>query len=153
SWSASFAGVSAFGGSSASPTDAHDVTTAQRKKDVLFKEKSARRLDAPPSAWSLLPSGRSMQRPRVANAARALSLSGVVLGGCDIVQGFQNASEAVFPIEKTYLDPPGYRIASGGFRALEFAGGTDLYLVARSSDPADASLYAMLYGDPLLCTI
>jgi hypothetical protein len=75
------------------------------------------------------------------------------LQGCDIVQGFQNASEAVFPTEKTYLDAPGYRIAAGGFSGLEFAGGTDLYLLARSSEPTDDSLYSMLYGDPKPCAI
>jgi hypothetical protein len=94
-----------------------------------------------------------MQGSRWVNAARVVALSGFLSSGCDIVQGFQNASEAVFPSEKTYLDAPGYRIAAGGFSSLEFAGGTDLYLVARSSEPTDDSLYSMLYGDPRPCAI
>jgi hypothetical protein len=81
------------------------------------------------------------------------ALTGFLASGCDIVQGFQNASEAVFPTEKTYLDAPGYRIASGGYSDLAFAGGTDLYLVARSSDPQDNTLYSMLYGDPKPCAL
>ena len=91
-----------------------------------------------------------MQTPRVVNAAIGLLVAALV-AGCDIVQGFQSASDAVFPNEKNYLDAPGYRIASGGFRGLEFAAGTDLYLLARSADPNDDSLYAMLYGDPKPC--
>src|SRR5262245_50736776 len=94
-----------------------------------------------------------MQGSRWTNAARVVAFTGLLSSGCDIVQGFQNASEAVFPTEKTYLDAPGYRMASGGFSSLEFAGGTDLYLVARSSDPMDDSLYSMLYGDPKPCIL
>src|SRR5262245_25363753 len=94
-----------------------------------------------------------MQGSRWVNAVRVSALAGFLSSGCDIVQGFQNASEAVFPTEKTYLDAPGYRIAAGGFSGLEFAGGTDLYLVARSSEPTDDTLYSMLYGDPKPCTI
>jgi hypothetical protein len=90
---------------------------------------------------------------RWVNAARVVAFTGFLSTGCDIVQGFQNASEAVFPTEKTYLDAPGYRIASGGFSSLEFAGGTDLYLVARSSESKDDSLYSMLYGDPKPCIL
>ena len=36
--------------------------------------------------------------------------------GCDIVQGFQNAGDALFPPQKTYLETPGFRLATGGFR-------------------------------------
>jgi hypothetical protein len=94
-----------------------------------------------------------MQGSRWWNAARVGALGGFLSSGCDIVQGFQNASEAVFPTEKTYLDAPGYRIASGGYSDLAFAGGTDLYLVARSSLPQDNALYSMLYGDPKPCAL
>jgi hypothetical protein len=82
-----------------------------------------------------------------------LFLAAFFSSGCDIVQGFQNASDAVFPEEKTYLDAPGYRIAAGGYRSLGFTAGTDLYLIARSAEATDTSLYAMLYGDPKPCAI
>lgn len=84
---------------------------------------------------------------------RVSFLAAIFSSGCDIVQGFESASDAVFPAEKTYLDAPGYRIAAGGYRSLGFAAGTDLYLLARSAEATDTSLYAMLYDDPKPCAI
>ncbi len=72
---------------------------------------------------------------------------------CDIVQGFRDASSALFPPERTYFDAPGYRLLEGGYRGLDFAMVTDLSVLVRSSDPADGSLYVMRYADPKPCAI
>lgn len=73
-----------------------------------------------------------------------------LLSACDIVQGFQNAGDALFPPVKTYLDAPGYRVAEGNFRFASFASGDEVYLVARQSDPSDA-LVLMRYAHPEPC--
>lgn len=83
-------------------------------------------------------------------AALCLVLS---LTGCDIVQGFQNAGDALFPPVKTYLDVPGYKIVTGGYRDLNFVAGDELFLLARSSKEGDTSLYSMRYADPNPCSI
>jgi hypothetical protein len=86
-------------------------------------------------------------------AALALCLFGLSQSGCDIVQGFRDASAAVFPEEKTYFDAPGFRLLGGGFRTLEFASGESLHLLARPADPDDSSLYVMRYADPRPCVL
>ena len=73
--------------------------------------------------------------------------------GCDIVQGFRNAGDAIFPPQQTYLDVPGFALVEGPYRALEFAAGSDLYLLARTSNPNDQALYSMRYADPKPCTL
>lgn len=78
---------------------------------------------------------------------------GGLVAGCDIVQGFQNAGDALFPPVKTYLDTPGYRIVAGGYRDLNFIAGDELYLLARSSKDDDSTLYSMRYADPNPCAI
>src|SRR6185503_12145327 len=83
----------------------------------------------------------------------ALCLFGLSQSGCDIVQGFRDASTAVFPDEKTYFDAPGYRLVRGGYRDLEFASGSSLYLLARPVDRDDKSLYVMRYSDPRPCVL
>jgi len=85
--------------------------------------------------------------------ALALCLFGLSQSGCDIVQGFRDASTAVFPDEKTYFDAPGYRLLRGGYRGLEFASGSSLYLLARPVDREDKSLYVMRYADPRPCVL
>jgi hypothetical protein len=85
--------------------------------------------------------------------ALALCLIGLSQSGCDIVQGFRDASAAVFPDEKTYFDAPGYRLIRGGYRGLQFASGSSLYLLARSADREDDSLHVMRYADPRPCTL
>jgi hypothetical protein len=97
--------------------------------------------------------GRSMQKLSQGKAALVLFLFGFLLAGCDIVQGFQDASAAVFPSEKTYLDAPGFRLARGNYRGLGFASGSSLYLLARSSESSNSSLYSMLYADPRPCEL
>jgi hypothetical protein len=73
---------------------------------------------------------------------------------CDIVQGFENAGDALFPPQKTYLETPGFRLAAGGFHRLNVGIGDELYLLARDPDPmAEPALYSMRYLDPKPCKI
>jgi hypothetical protein len=81
-----------------------------------------------------------------------LCLLGVALG-CDLVQGFQDAGDALFPEERTHLNAPGLRLVSGNYRDLRFASGDDLYLLARDPDAEDRNLYAMKYSQPRPCAI
>jgi hypothetical protein len=73
--------------------------------------------------------------------------------GCDIVQGFQNAGDALFPPQKTYLETPGFRLATGGFRRLNVGVGDELYLLARNAEDTEPALYSMRYVDPKPCRI
>lgn len=95
---------------------------------------------------------RSARPPEGSARGLALALF-VTCAGCDIVQGFENAGNALFPPEKTHLDAPGIRLVEGPFRRLDIAAGTDIYLLARSSDDADTSLYVMRYAAPEPCSI
>jgi hypothetical protein len=98
-------------------------------------------------------SGRHIHRAPMRQAAFVLCLLCAFLSGCDIVQGFRNTGDAIFPPEQNYLDVPGFRMVEGGYKDLVFAAGTDLYLLARSADASDGSLYAMNYADPKVCAI
>jgi len=82
-----------------------------------------------------------------------LVLASLALGGCDIVQGFQDAGDALFPPVKTYLDAPGYRLVKGGYRNMELVASSELFLVARSSKEGATGLYSMRYADPRPCEI
>jgi hypothetical protein len=90
--------------------------------------------------------------PSILSACWLLAAA-LFVAGCDIVQGFQNAGDALFPPVKTYLDTPGYRLVAGGYRDLNFIAGDELYLLARSSKEDDDSLYSMRYADPKPCAI
>lgn len=80
------------------------------------------------------------------------SLFGV--SACDIVQGFENAGDALFPPQKTYLETPGFRLAEGNFTRLNVGIGDELYLLARDANPgAEPALYSMRYVDPKPCKI
>ena len=85
--------------------------------------------------------------------ALALCLFGLSQSGCDIVQGFRDSSEAIFPDEKNYFDAPGFRLVPGGYRTLEFASGESLHLLARPADREDNSLHVMRYADPRPCVL
>ena len=75
-------------------------------------------------------------------------------GACDIVEGFQNAGDALFPPQKTYLEAPGFRLAEGRFHRLNVGIGDELYLLARDADPmAEPALYSMRFVDPKPCKI
>ncbi len=92
-------------------------------------------------------------RPRD-RCARGLALVALLAcSGCDIVQGFENAGNALFPPEKTHLDAPGIRLVKGPYRRLDIAAGTDIFLLARSSEDTDTALYVMRYAEPEPCAI
>lgn len=91
--------------------------------------------------------GNAIVHATVAFAALATT------AGCDIVQGFQNAGDALFPPQKTYLETPGFRLAEGGFRRLNVGVGDELYLLARNAEDTEPALYSMRYVDPKPCKI
>ncbi|HEY3669041.1 MAG TPA: hypothetical protein VGL19_23750, partial [Polyangiaceae bacterium] len=84
-------------------------------------------------------------------AAAALALASTA--GCNIVQGFQDAGDSLFPQQSTHLNAPGLRLAAGRYRALDFALGTEVYLLAREPDDESGKLFAMRYADPQPCVI
>jgi hypothetical protein len=89
---------------------------------------------------------------------RALQLALAVLlllatGSCDIVQGFQQAGDTLFPEQKTYLAAPGVRLLGGGYRELGLAVGADIFLLARGGDDTTGKLFSMRYADPQPCQI
>ncbi len=73
--------------------------------------------------------------------------------GCDIVQGFQHAGDALFPPVETYLDVPGYRITGGHFRYLDMITSTEPYILARSATDGDDTLFLMHFNAPVPCAI
>ena len=75
------------------------------------------------------------------------------VAGCDLVQGFQDAGDALFPEERTHLNAPGLRLVAGNYRDIRFSSGADLYLLARKPDDPERNLYAMLYSAPRPCSI
>lgn len=72
--------------------------------------------------------------------------------GCDIVQGFENAGDTLFPEQATHLASPGLHLVSGNYRNVSVASGRELYLLARPADGGD-SLFAMRYVNPEPCEI
>jgi hypothetical protein len=72
--------------------------------------------------------------------------------GCDLVQGFQDAGDALFPEQSTHLSSPSLRLVSGGFRGLSLAAGRELSVLARSVD-SDTSLFVMRFAKPEPCEI
>ena len=86
-------------------------------------------------------------------SALALGVSCLTLGACDVVQGFKNAGDALFPPVKTYLDAPGYRLVSGGYRDLLLLTSSELYVLARGTKPDDTALYSIRYAVPTPCSV
>ncbi|MET0790129.1 MAG: hypothetical protein ABW061_01285 [Polyangiaceae bacterium] len=80
-------------------------------------------------------------------------MAGCALISCNIVQGFQDAGDTLFPEQKTYLAAPGVHLVTGGYRELDFAVGADIYLLARGTDDQTGGLVAMPYADPRPCVI
>lgn len=74
------------------------------------------------------------------------------LCGCDIVQGFQDAGNALFPEQSTHLSTPALRLVSGGYRHLDLAAGRELSVLARPSD-GGSSLFVMRFANPEPCEI
>jgi hypothetical protein len=73
--------------------------------------------------------------------------------GCDLVQGYQDAGDALFPEQSTHLVAPGLRLAPGSFTELDAAAGSEVYLLARDADDATGKLISMRYADPRPCEI
>jgi hypothetical protein len=80
-------------------------------------------------------------------------VTGLALGSCNIVQGFRDAGDTLFPEVKTYLEAPGFRLVSGNFRSMTLVASSELFLIARPSDEANTSLYSMRYADPKPCEL
>jgi hypothetical protein len=111
----------------------------------------ARTLSAKKYRWS--GGFRHITARAVKDAAFVATLA-LGASACDIVQGFENAGDALFPPQKTYLEAPGFRLARGGFHRLNVGIGDELYLLARNADPdSEPGLYAMRYLDPKPCRI
>ncbi len=91
------------------------------------------------------------ERVTVRSAAKALLLV-PALSGCDIVQGFQDAGNALFPEQSTHLSTPALRLVSGGYRRLDLAAGRELSVLARPSD-GGTSLFVMRFANPKPCEI
>lgn len=72
--------------------------------------------------------------------------------GCDIVQGFENAGDTLFPEQATHLGSPGLHLVSGNFRNVSVVTSRELHLLARPADGSD-SLFAMRYVNPEPCEI
>lgn len=83
----------------------------------------------------------------------ALLLAATGLAGCDVVQGFQHAGDALFPPVETYLDVPGYRMTAGNFLYLDMVTTSEPYILARSTTVDDDTLYVMHYHSPTPCPI
>lgn len=73
--------------------------------------------------------------------------------GCDIVQGYKDTGDSLFPEQSTHLASPGLRLVSGHYRGLGLIAGTDLYLLARGADDESGKLFSMRYAEPHPCEI
>jgi hypothetical protein len=83
--------------------------------------------------------------------ARALLVVPALLG-CDIVQGFQDAGNALFPEQSTHLSTPALRLVKGGYRRIGLAAGRELSVLARSTE-AETALVVMRFANPKPCEI
>jgi hypothetical protein len=72
--------------------------------------------------------------------------------GCDIVQGFQDAGNTLFPEQSTHLSSPAIRLVSGGYTSLDLAAGRELSVLARATE-SDTSLFVMRFANPKPCEI
>jgi hypothetical protein len=85
------------------------------------------------------------------NKARALLVVPALLG-CDIVQGFQDAGDALFPEQSTHLSTPALRLVEGGYKGIALAAGRELSVLARPTDDT-GSLFVMRFANPEPCEI
>jgi hypothetical protein len=83
----------------------------------------------------------------------AAALAGSPLVGCNVVQGFQDAGDTLFPEQKTYLAAPGVQLLSGGYQNIDLAVGANIYLLARRADDTQSGLVSLPYGAPNPCVI
>jgi hypothetical protein len=103
------------------------------------------------------PKSSAAHRP-VVRAGRASLLSivgvlGVAAAGCNIVQGYQDAGDSLFPEQSTHLASPGLRLVSGHYRGVGVIGGSELFMIARAADDDTAALFLMRYAEPQPCEI
>jgi hypothetical protein len=101
---------------------------------------------------------KSLEAERVHRRASLGSFLALVslaapLMGCNIVQGFQDAGDSLFPEQSTHLAAPGLRLVSGGYHELGLAAGSELYLLAREPNDSTGKLFAMRYAKPEPCLI
>lgn len=94
-----------------------------------------------------------MARARQIGRGALLASALLALSSCDIVQGFQNAGDALFPPVKTYLDVPGFRVVAGSYRELDLMTSSEPFIFARSATEGDNALYVMRYQAPKPCKI
>jgi hypothetical protein len=80
-------------------------------------------------------------------------LAGIAAGSCNIVQGFRDAGDTLFPEVKTYLEAPGFRLVKGNFRSMTLVASSELFLIARPASAESTSLYSMRYADPKPCEL
>jgi hypothetical protein len=73
--------------------------------------------------------------------------------GCDIVQGYQDTGDTLFPEQSTHLASPGLRLARGNYTELGVVAGSEVYLLAREADDATGKLVAMRYAEPRPCEL
>jgi hypothetical protein len=73
--------------------------------------------------------------------------------GCNIVQGYQDAGDSLFPEQSTHLASPGLRLVSGHYREVGVIGGSELFMIARGADDDTAALFVMRYAEPQPCEI
>ena len=100
--------------------------------------------------------GLTPQAPRGRGPAPlvlAAAIAGYSLLGCNVVQGFQDAGDTLFPEQKTYLAAPGVQLLSGGYHDVDFAIGANIFLLSRITDDTQGGLVSMPYGDPRPCLI
>lgn len=88
-----------------------------------------------------------------AGPASLVLVAGVLAAGCNIVQGYQDAGDSLFPEQSTHLASPGLRLVSGHYRELRLIAGAELYLLARGADDDSAGLFSMRYADPRPCQV
>jgi hypothetical protein len=94
--------------------------------------------------------------PKSKAARRLLLVAGVLVAasaGCNIVQGFQDAGDSLFPEQSTHLASPGLRLVSGHYRGLGVMTGSELYLFARGADDETGKFFSMRYADPHPCQL
>ena len=94
-----------------------------------------------------------MARARQVGRGALLASVLLALPACDIVQGFKNAGDALFPPVKTYLDVPGFRLVAGSYRELDMLTSSEPFIFARSATDGDGALYVMRYQNPKPCKI
>ena len=91
-------------------------------------------------------------RASVLGVAGLLAVAGAA-AGCNIVQGFQDAGDSLFPEQSTHLASPGLRLVSGHYRGLGLMTSSELYLFARGADDETGKFFSMRYADPHPCLL